>query len=209
MKTQIPFFLSSNLKTARYSLAGILFTSLAGSLLHFVFGWSKGHPLAALVAPVNESVWEHLKLLFFPVLAFTAWEWARRKEEAKRLLPARLLGLLAGLIFIPLAFYAYTCLLGIHLLWADLVIFFLAVILTFLVGFLLESKGHFAETSGHAAPHPARTAGGRFLSHPAFSHTLKTVLFCLILLFILFTFRPPRLPLFRDPASGTYGYFQN
>ena len=47
-----------------------LFLSVMGTLLHFLFDWSGGSWAAALIAPVNESVWEHLKLLVFPMVAF-------------------------------------------------------------------------------------------------------------------------------------------
>ena len=41
---------------------------LAGSALHFLYDlWP--NPLTAVFAPVNESVWEHLKLLYWPFLA--------------------------------------------------------------------------------------------------------------------------------------------
>ena len=40
---------------------------LAGSALHFLYDlWP--NPLTAVFAPVNESVWEHLKLLYAPFL---------------------------------------------------------------------------------------------------------------------------------------------
>lgn len=40
----------------------------AGVLLHFLFSWFP-NPVTALVSPVRESVWEHVKLLYFPLLA--------------------------------------------------------------------------------------------------------------------------------------------
>ena len=51
----------------RYALAFLL-TALAGTALHFAYDWCLS-PLVGLFAPVNESVWEHLKLLFWPFLA--------------------------------------------------------------------------------------------------------------------------------------------
>ena len=50
--------------------AGFLFVAAAGSLLHFLYEYSGQNPLAACISPVNESTWEHLKLLFFPYLVF-------------------------------------------------------------------------------------------------------------------------------------------
>ena len=38
-----------------------------GAALHFLFAWLP-NPLTALVSPVRESVWEHVKLLYFPLL---------------------------------------------------------------------------------------------------------------------------------------------
>ena len=54
----------------------------AGTLFHFIYEWSGFHPLAGLFAPVNESTWEHLKMLFFPVLLLTG---ANRDRKSTRL----------------------------------------------------------------------------------------------------------------------------
>ena len=45
-----------------------LMTFLLGCVWHFLYDWLPILPVA-IVAPVNESVWEHLKLLYFPVVA--------------------------------------------------------------------------------------------------------------------------------------------
>jgi hypothetical protein len=53
-------------KTAlRWELAGIVSIILAGSTLHFAFEWANYWRPAALIAAVNESTWEHLKLGFW------------------------------------------------------------------------------------------------------------------------------------------------
>ena len=44
-----------------YALAAILL----GFLNHFLYQLSGGAAFIALICPINESVWEHLKLLFF------------------------------------------------------------------------------------------------------------------------------------------------
>lgn len=38
-----------------------------GVLLHFLYQWIP-IPLTALISPVRESLWEHLKILYFPLL---------------------------------------------------------------------------------------------------------------------------------------------
>ena len=41
-----------------------------GTLLHFLFDWTGGNAVVALFSAVNESIWEHLKLLFYPMVLF-------------------------------------------------------------------------------------------------------------------------------------------
>ena len=78
----------------RYFLAFVL-TALAGSALHFGFALCPS-PLVGLFCPVSESVWEHLKLLFWPFLA-AGFVLNRRAENAQ----AAWSGTLAGLLLMP------------------------------------------------------------------------------------------------------------
>ena len=52
----------------RHWLLTALGAILAGAGLHFLWQ-ALPNPLFALISPVNESVWEHLKLLYWPMLA--------------------------------------------------------------------------------------------------------------------------------------------
>ena len=53
----------------KWELAGLFLTLIFGNLLHFVYDWSGQNSVVAAFAAVNESTWEHMKLLFFPMLA--------------------------------------------------------------------------------------------------------------------------------------------
>ena len=55
-----------------WPLTGFLTAAVLGTLAHFMYRWSGGALLAGVFCAVNESVWEHMKLLFFPVFLFTA-----------------------------------------------------------------------------------------------------------------------------------------
>lgn len=59
----------------RWEIAGAVLISLAGSLFHFVFEFFNKWPPLALIAAVNESTWEHLKLAFWPALVYALIEW--------------------------------------------------------------------------------------------------------------------------------------
>ena len=43
---------------------------LIGSLDHFMYELSGGNVFVGMWAPVSESVWEHLKIAFYPTLFF-------------------------------------------------------------------------------------------------------------------------------------------
>ena len=63
-------FYRKHKKLCLCSLAGILFVSSAGCLMHFVYEWSGQNFVLGLFAPVSESTWEHMKLAYFPMLLF-------------------------------------------------------------------------------------------------------------------------------------------
>lgn len=173
-------------RTHIFLISGVLFTVLAGAALHFLFEWSGRLIPTALIAPVNESVWEHLKLLFFPILLFSALE-ALIRRPGPAFYAARTCGVLAGLAAIPVLFYTGTGITGIHALWADLLLFLVSVILAFSLSHVLEAKIR-----------PGRTALLLSLS----------ALILLVLLFFLLTFFPPALPLFQDPLTGGFGIME-
>lgn len=54
-----------------FTIFSIVFCVVLGTLLHFTFQWSNQNYLVALFSAVNESVWEHLKLVFFPMFFTT------------------------------------------------------------------------------------------------------------------------------------------
>ena len=168
-------------------LLGYLFTVLAGSLLHFVYGWTGGNRIAALFGSVNESTFEHMKLFFFPAFLFALCE--RRFFRGD---PAywcvKLRGILLGLALIPALFYTLNGAFGRTPDLVNIGIFFLAAA----GAFLYETR---ALKNGDAR---CGSDGGAFLT------------LCLIaVLFWVFTFFPPRIPLFRDPVSGGYGFSES
>ena len=53
---------------AYWQMTGFIFTGVVGTLLHFFFDWTGKNVIVALFSAVNESIWEHLKLLFYPTV---------------------------------------------------------------------------------------------------------------------------------------------
>lgn len=166
-----------------WQLVGFASTSLFGTILHFLYDWSGKSLWIAPFSGVNESTFEHMKLLFWPMLLFALVECLlANKREA--FWSVTLEGILVGLTLIPVLFYTYNGAIGKSPDWINIAIFFLSAALAYLYIYLLERK---APTT----PLP-----------PALS---LLILSALALAFVLFTFYPPRIALFRDPLTGTFG----
>ena len=61
-------------KWRKWELAGLFVTLILGNLLHFVFDWSGENSIVAAFAAVNESTWEHMKLLVIPWVVWSLVE---------------------------------------------------------------------------------------------------------------------------------------
>jgi hypothetical protein len=167
-----------------FELAGIVFIILFGSILHFTFEWSGGQAIVGVFSAVNESVWEHLKLGFWPAIVFALVEFKYLKKSTNNFLFAKTIGIYLIPIVIMVIFYSYTAFVGESILVIDILSFIIAVI----VGQLLSY---------------------RLLTRKMLPYNLdRFSLFALLLLglaFVLFTFYPPQLPMFQDPITGEYG----
>jgi hypothetical protein len=168
----------------RWELGGIVFTVALGSVLHFAFEWSGYAIPVAPIAAVNESVWEHLKLGFWPALLYAALELSRFGKSASNFGFAKTLGIYLIPITIAGLFYSYTAILGHHLLIVDMAIFVIAVSVGQLVSYRLMVSSPLPRRLNQVTPIALAVVG---------------------VLFVLFTFYPPHLPLFRDFATGGYG----
>lgn len=118
--------------------AGMLFTLLFGNLLHFVYDWAGQAGWAAYLSAVNESTWEHMKLLAVPWLVWTVVTIVVNRCAASAL--PRAIGLLAGLAAIPALFYTYTGILGKSIDVVNILIFQAAVLLAYFVSASLQKS---------------------------------------------------------------------
>lgn len=172
-----------NRKLKYFHWAGFLFTAAAGSLLHFLYEYSGQNTLAAFLSPVNESTWEHLKLVFFPYLTVLFVERLFLKDRYPRYFTAHLAGLLAGLGAIPVLFYTYTGILGTNYLAADIAVFLAAAALAWYLSYRLLCASSFQRKG---------TETGQWSAVIAMA--------VLLLFFAYATFFPPDIPLFLPPS---------
>ena len=166
-----------------WQLMGFAVTSLLGTLLHFLYDWLGGADWIAPFSGVNESTWEHMKLLFWPMLLFAIVE-GRFFRERRDFWCIKLRGILLGLALIPVLFYTYNGVIGKSPDWINIVIFFLSAA----IAFLYETR----------AFHRSATA----CKHPKLA---IAVLSLIAISFIVFTFNAPPIGIFADPITGGYG----
>lgn len=161
---------------------GILLVMILAPLLHFTYVWSGKKIFFALFGAVNESTWEHMKLLFMPSFFYFLAEQKCIGRKYPGLLARRTIGLLSGLAFIPICFYTYSGIIGRTFIVADIAIFFFSVFITFISIRRL---------------HRCRILISAF--------SCMFLLFVLLFCFFLFTFYPPHIGVFLDPVNFTYG----
>ncbi len=167
-----------------WQFIGFIFTGIAGTLFHFMYDWSNQNFLVALFSAINESIWEHMKLLFFPMFLFAIIESHFFNKQYENFWCSKLIGILLGILLIPILYYTYTGIFGVSIDWINITIFFSA-----------SATTYFLET--------------RLLKQQntiCLSPQATLIILCLLaLIFVIFTFVPPHIPLFQDPVTKLYG----
>lgn len=160
-----------------YTIAGIVFVLIAGTVSHFVYEWSGNQPAVGLFFPVNESVWEHMKLLFFPMLFYTLAVKKRLCSDCPCGASALSAGLLTGTFMIPGLFYIYSGILGRNTLPLDIAVFAVSIAAAFAAVYRLSLSCCARKKE----------------------RLLKFLVLLLTLCFWLFTYFPPQIGLFATP----------
>ncbi len=105
-----------------YEKRQLILTGLAavllGAALHFLYKWMP-NAVTALISPVSESLWEHVKLIYWPYLLAAFWLNRGRPGGMRPWLFA--LPLMC-LVMLALG-YSYHILLGGEALWVDVAVY--------------------------------------------------------------------------------------
>ncbi len=165
-----------------WQLWGFAATALFGTLLHFLYDWTGGSALVAPFSGVNESTWEHMKLLFWPMFTYAIVQSVFFKDR-EDFWCVKLKGTLLGLLLIPILFYTYNGVVGRSPDWINIAIFFVSAALAYAYETRQFLRDAACKRKGLAV----------------------SLLVLLAFLFILFTFKTPTLGIFKDPLTGTYG----
>lgn len=166
-----------------WELWGFATVSLLGTLLHFLYDWLGFAVWIAPFSGVNESTWEHMKLLFWPMLIYAVFQsFFFRGYESFWCVKLR--GTLIGLALIPIIFYTYNGVIGKSPDFVNIAIFFVSAA----VAYLYETA---ALKNGSVACKNSKIP--------------ISALCALAVLFVVFTFLTPKIGIFMDPVTMTYG----
>lgn len=167
---------------------GILFIGLLGIPMHFLYSLTGDSPLVAFIAPVNESVWEHLKLAVLPSIIWWSLSYILINKKTSILFSRWFFAFVVALVVCPLVivsfYYSYTGAFGVHSIALDMFSYFLGVTIAQL-------------TAMHIY---------KYARINSFLFYLSAIVFTLFMIaLIVFTYNPPLLPLFKDSVTGGYG----
>ncbi|WP_127837283.1 DUF6512 family protein [Clostridium prolinivorans] len=123
----------------KWIIKGVPAIFLIGTFMHFLYDLSGKNIIVGLIAAVNESVWEHLKLVLLPIICWWSFYYfikcKKYNIDKNKWFTSALVAVLTALITIPLLYYFYTEAFGIEILAVDISILFLAVLFGQLLAF--------------------------------------------------------------------------
>ncbi|MBR6768462.1 MAG: hypothetical protein IKM34_03135 [Clostridia bacterium] len=114
-----------------WQLMGFAVTALGGTLLHFLYEWTGEQVWIAPFSGINESTWEHMKILFWPMFLYAIVQSFFFKDR-NDFWCIKCKGILAGLVSIPLLFYTYNGAIGKSPDWINIAIFFISAAIAYI-----------------------------------------------------------------------------
>lgn len=164
-------------KLKLYTIKGIIFVLITGTLSHFIYEWSGNSFLLGFFFPVNESTWEHMKLCFFPMLLYSFYMNLKISPYAPCVTSSLLFGTLFGSFLIPVIFYTYSGILGKNFLFLDIATFAVCVLAAFAAAYKFTLSCRLK----------------------CCTPLLKWLTLIIAVCFFVFTYYPPNMELFISP----------
>ena len=175
-----------------WEIGGFLFIGSIGAALHFTFELSNfSNMVVAFFSAVNESTWEHLKMVFWPGVIFALIEYSYIRDRVNNFLIAKTVSLFVMPLIIILGWYVYTPFTQRSIFPLDLLLFYFAIFFGQFLSYKLLTRTSLSQ---------------RF-------HTLSVAgLMLMLIAFSTFTFYPPKISLFENfdlLDTGQYGILDN
>ena len=174
-----------------FEIVGVFVIFALGVLWHSLYNLSNENIIVGLIAPINESIWEHWKLGLYPILIYSIVEYAFVKKEANNFLFSK---------FICILVFEIVCF-SITALWSfffkdlgattEMIVDIVAYLLGILIG----------QTVSYII-------GCITLPNKKLRYIALIGILLHIIVFVIFTFKPPMKESFKDAKTGEYGIYK-
>lgn len=166
----------------KFHIISFIFVGIVGALLHFVYEWSGNNAIVGAFSAVNESTWEHLKLVFYPMIVSSIVGYFTIGKDIPNFICSRTKGILIAMSCIVVLFYVYSGVLGKTIDAINIIIFYISVF----VGEYFSYKN---------------------MANKVSCNNILAIIILLIFFgsFILFTYFTPQIGIFKDPTTNSYG----
>ncbi len=157
-----------------------LWVSIIGTLLHFTYEWSDSHPFIGLFSAINESIWEHLKLLFFPAAMFALAIFPLFRKKYPAFLTCCAVGSIIAMLVQTSVYYTYSGIIGKDIPAINIILFYVCSAINSILSCYLVKK------------------------NPKTGSLWGLAILCGIsICFFYFTQNPPELGIFTDHLQNT------
>jgi len=163
-----------------------ILVSLVGVVFHFMHKWFKKGFLLHIFSAINESTWEHTKLSFYPVLITMIVHYYIPGFNYVGFIGSAFFVILTAVLLIPLLYYPIRFIIGREIVWISISLYFVCIAISFGLEYYLVSNQIFIVND--------------------FSAIIGILI--LFILYIIFTYFPPKNFLFFDPVFKKYGEFK-
>lgn len=165
------------IKPETYTLIGILVLFVVGSLFHFLYSLTGECFIVGLFVPINESIFEHTKMVVLPIFIWWFIFYLFRKKDlfVNAWFTSALIAMISAIIAIPMLFYFYSQAFGIESLVIDILILLISLAIGQILGLHYYRHGKGIEY-----------------------HFAIFLMIVIIILFAFFTINPPAFPIFNS-----------
>ena len=165
------------IKPETYTLIGILVLFVVGSLFHFLYSLTGECFIVGLFVPINESIFEHTKMVVLPIFIWWFIFYLFRKKDlfVNAWFTSALIAMISAIIIIPMLFYFYSQAFGIESLVIDILILLVSLAIGQILGLHYYRHGKGIEY-----------------------HFAIVLMIVIIILFAFFTINPPAFPIFNS-----------
>ncbi len=167
----------------KWCIRGFYIIVLLGTFFHFFYDWSNHSKLFAAFFPVNESVWEHLKLGHWAVITFSIVEYFTIYKKVNNFFLAKAIGSYIISLTILLIFYSYYTFIGKNIVIVDILSYIIGVAICQFISYKIY----------------------QLKNSKNLNYIGITVLIITSVLLIYFTFSPPKLDIFKDKRDNSFG----